>query len=141
MCVCVLEFVCMCDVCFCVCLCVYVVRVCVCLSLCVVCVLSQCVRLCVCVCVCMLEFVCMCVVLILILIQILFNLGKPLAMRLLFKAPRLQYRQTSYTHTQHITQSNQFVNQSAVLMVGGCHFFPLLLEVSPCHPISVDLQS
>ena len=61
----------------------------------------------------------------LILIQILFNLGKPLAMRLLFKAPRLQYRQTSYTHTQHITQSNQFVNQSAVLMVGGCHFFPL----------------
>ena len=57
-------------------------------------------------------------------IQILFNLGKPLAMRLLFKAPRLQYRQTSYTHTQHITQSNQFVNQSAVLMVGGVPLFP-----------------
>ena len=32
-----------------------------------------------------------------ILIQILFNLGKPLAMRLLFKAPRLQYRQ-HHTH-------------------------------------------
>ena len=45
-----------------------------------------------------------------------------------------------HTHTQHITQSNQFVNWSAVL-VGECHFFPLLLEARPCHPISFDLQS
>ena len=65
-------------------------------------------------------------------------------MRLLFKVSRATVQTNiayTHTHTHHITQSNQFLNQSAVLMVGGCHFFPLLLEVSPCHPISFDLQS
>ena len=50
---------------------------------------------------------------------------------------------THNTVNQFVNQSNQFVNRSLSAAVDGkgMPLFPLLLEVSPCHPISFDPQS
>ena len=66
--------------------------------------------------------------------------GTPLSPEDYFPGSPVKVEQQTYTYTTHNTVKSvsKSVNQSAVLMVGGCHIFPLLLEVSPCHPISFD---
>ena len=61
----------------------------------------------------------------------------PLSPEDYFPGSPVKVEQQTYTTHNTVKQLvNQ--NQSAVLMVGGCHFFPMLLEASPCHPISFD---
>ena len=77
-------------------------------------------------------------------IELNYYTGTPLSPEDYFPGSPVKVEQQTYTHTTHNTVKSvsKSVNQSVSSVDGrGVHFSPLLLEVSPCHPISSDQWS